>query len=694
MLRASLLLVAVAILAGAASCVSSSSASAPASFPRCFGAAARDPLHPCHNHRLDRAVVPTPSQALLTPNAPCDPIEPVLNVCSFGVQGPRARATVALIGNSHAAHWRAALAVAAVALDWRGVSITRSSCPFMRATIDLAEPLRAQCLRWNAGIPDWLAAHPEVGTVFVSDQPTPPIVPRGHSELAVQVGAYIAAWRALPRSVGHIVVIRDNPYTRGDVLACVEAAMARHEAAGPRCAVPRRLALKPDPAAIAARLLRSPRVRVIDMTNYFCGPRECEPVIGGALVYRDATHLTRTYATTLGPYLLRQIRALLTPRAGRRHQGAGRQGHRAPKHTHRAPARPKRGRVRRRAPRRVRRGAPRHRTPRHTQRHRRSPKHRRSGERHRSSRHSRPKSTVPKPSTPEPVAPGPTSQGPYPPCFGAPARDPQRPCRNPALASTVLPAPSEALLAPNSPCEPLEFDVCTFGFPVERAQGTVALIGDSHAWQWRAAVEVVADGLGWHAFDVTRFSCPFTAAETLLPGTQRAECTAWNRSVPAWFEQHPEASVAIVSAHPGSVVRARGQSMTEAQIAGYIAAWRSLPPTVRHIVVLRNTPDMRPATFACIEAAMRLHKNAGAVCALSRRAALRPDPEALAVARLHSARVQLIDLTPLLCDARRCYPVVGGALAFRDPDHLTPVFAATAGPYLLRELNIAMAHWR
>jgi SGNH domain (fused to AT3 domains) len=164
----------------------------------------------------------------------------------------------------------------------------------------------------DRGIPGWFDAHPEVGTVFVSDQPTPPIVPRGHSILAAQVGAYIAVWNALPSTVHHIVVIRDNPYTHGDVIACVEEATAHHEDAGQRCAVPRDVALKVDPAAIAAEQLHSPRVQVIDMTPFFCDAQLCPAVIGGVLVYRDATHLTRAYATSLGPYLLREIRKLVS----------------------------------------------------------------------------------------------------------------------------------------------------------------------------------------------------------------------------------------------------------------------------------------------------------------------------------------------------------------------------------------------
>ncbi len=50
-----------------------------------------------------------------------------------------------------------------------------------------------------------------------------------------------------------------------------------------------------------------------------CGRRTCLPVVGGALVHKDETHLTRVFATTLGPYLLRHVdRAFAHMAAGTR----------------------------------------------------------------------------------------------------------------------------------------------------------------------------------------------------------------------------------------------------------------------------------------------------------------------------------------------------------------------------------------
>ena len=49
--------------------------------------------------------------------------------------------------------------------------------------------------------------------------------------------------------------------------------------------------------------------------------------------------------------------------------------------------------------------------------------------------------------------------------------------------------------------------------------------------------------------------------------------------------------------------------------------------------------------------------------------------------------MRLVDMTPFMCDRRRCYPVVGGALVHKDEHHLTAVFAGTLGPYLRRQVD-------
>lgn len=280
--------------------------------PRCFGAASRDPLHPCRNPALAEEVTPTPEQALLVPSAACNPLSANIPVCSFGTPEDRSTATVALLGDSHADHWRAALVTVTDALGWYGISVTHSSCPYTQAVLVPANPSQQECVAWNQGVIQWFSENPEVGTVFVSDHPGTVERAPGQSETAALVSGITAAWAKLPASVKHIVVIRDDPFIEPRTLPCVQLAIAKHEDAGRACAFPEAKALHQDPDVLAAERLHSPRVQVIDLTHYFCGRGLCYPVIGGVLVYKDDfDHITDEYSTTLGPYLLRAVRELM-----------------------------------------------------------------------------------------------------------------------------------------------------------------------------------------------------------------------------------------------------------------------------------------------------------------------------------------------------------------------------------------------
>ncbi|HEV2999731.1 MAG TPA: SGNH hydrolase domain-containing protein, partial [Solirubrobacteraceae bacterium] len=212
--------------------------------------------------------------------------------------GAKATRTFALIGDSHASHWRAALRPIALRRNWRGLSIARSHCPLAGGETDLPEPDRSECSSWRRQVPRWLSRHPEIDTVFVAQF-------EGADATAED---YADAWRGLPDSVRRIYVIRDNPQmlSRGRTLDCVQKAMEEGRSPVRDCRRPRADALPPDPAAEAAT--RTPRAVLVDLTDRFCDERWCPPVIGGALVYKDANHITSVYGATLAPYLERELR--------------------------------------------------------------------------------------------------------------------------------------------------------------------------------------------------------------------------------------------------------------------------------------------------------------------------------------------------------------------------------------------------
>lgn len=267
--------------------------------PDCFGAAAVR----CRNPALARLAVPAPRDALLMHDGPCAPYArpfggTLVDPCEVGDRFAQRTARVALVGDSHARHLRAAVHVAAYARGWRAVVLVRSGCPFSTATYPGAPSLAAPCRRHSEETLRWLRTHPRIHTVVTSSA-----TGRGMS-----AAGYAAMWSRVPSTVRRIVVVRDVPRAGGRTGDCVEAVLRRRGTTRGACSMARSQALLPDAQAEAAAAAGG-RVRVVDLTRQFCDTARCYPVIGGVYVYRDADHLNRVFSATLGPYLLGSSRA-------------------------------------------------------------------------------------------------------------------------------------------------------------------------------------------------------------------------------------------------------------------------------------------------------------------------------------------------------------------------------------------------
>jgi hypothetical protein len=101
----------------------------------------------------------------------------------------------------------------------------------------------------------------------------------------------------------------------------------------------------------------------------------------------------------------------------------------------------------------------------------------------------------------------------------------------------------------------------------------------------------------------------------------------------------------------------------------------------------RERVRRRGDTDDYVEEAIKARVPAGKRCKVRSSDAMAPDPEVTAANRLRTRAVQIVDMTRFICDARWCYPVIGGALVFKDQNHLTEVFGRTLGPYLSRAID-------
>ena len=272
--------------------------------PACFGAAARDPALTCDRRRLAQMVVPSPIEARDSSNQRCTRVERrgTLNVCAFGARKAQSVTMIALIGDSHASHWRAALDTVAEDRHWQARSLAHTDCPLSDAVPDLPPAQRAECLRCGTvRCGSGFVSGPRRRSPSSRSPSNAGVVAPGRDSFTTQVRGYRNAWAWLPQSVERVVVLRDTPRAlpRGGTLECVDRAMRDGRAAGVACALPRARALLPDPAAVAAR--GAPRVSVVDLTRFFCDARRCVAVVGGALVHRDVSHMTTVFAVYARP---------------------------------------------------------------------------------------------------------------------------------------------------------------------------------------------------------------------------------------------------------------------------------------------------------------------------------------------------------------------------------------------------------
>lgn len=271
------------------------------SAPRCFGANARPDRGSCINKALRLAVVPTPDDAQLQPNSYCRLRNRggLLSPCVFGYESANPSATIALIGDSHAVHWRGALAQLANVKRWVGISVTFSGCRFSAEAPTQPDPqARRDCVSVRKRMYGWFKRHPEIHTVFIGNHIGGFGTEPGYSRAAR--GSARAIDR-LPRTVKHVFVIRDVPHNSYRTIDCIAAAMRKGVPAGPACALPRSAALAPDPTVRGVQISKRKGVHVIDLTSRFCSARFCLPVIGGALVHKDIGHITDVYSNSLGP---------------------------------------------------------------------------------------------------------------------------------------------------------------------------------------------------------------------------------------------------------------------------------------------------------------------------------------------------------------------------------------------------------
>ena len=286
----------------------------------CFGAAAMAAGARACPRSTAGPVVPTAAQAPedKTEAYDRDCFEPApfrsVRRCVFG--DPRGQVSIALVGNSHAGHWLPAIERIAQERHWKVTTFLASECTASKTAVAWdAAVKRTGCRRWADRVLDETASG-GFDLVVTAER-------NGRSAFGRTYADSYPAWLAGYRqavagwvTAGTNVLVLHDTATPGATLRSVPDCIAANEDDLLACSGPRSKWVSEDPLVAAARAAASPHVSVADLNDYLCDGDRCYAVIGGVTVFSDASHLTKTYATTLAPYLRPRLLAAVERSAG------------------------------------------------------------------------------------------------------------------------------------------------------------------------------------------------------------------------------------------------------------------------------------------------------------------------------------------------------------------------------------------
>ena len=224
--------------------------------------------------------------------------------CVYGVKN--ATFTVALVGDSHAAHWFPAVERLAKHESWRVVTFVKVSCPFIDMPVRnlLLKREYRECADFNqATIARLKALKPDLTLVSNSRVATHPL--HAGDDTVAAKGA--AVGRMLARIPGRKAIIVDTPYAQRNVPGCLSA----HRDDIDLCAIAHDSAFTDHLGAVEAVASKASGAGLIDLTARICVGDPCSVVVNDIIVYRDEGHLTATFSRSLAPALGAAIAALL-----------------------------------------------------------------------------------------------------------------------------------------------------------------------------------------------------------------------------------------------------------------------------------------------------------------------------------------------------------------------------------------------
>ena len=225
------------------------------------------------------------------------------NKCTYGDRD--AKQTVVLFGDSHAMQYFPAVQQLAEKHRWRLIALAKAECP--PAAVKVPNMTTGgeypECEVWRERALKRIGSMEGKVTVLISSAGDYTPLDGDGEALSGEEGTnaledgYTATLERVGRAGRQVGVIKDLPAAPEDVPSCVSKRLQSLDS----CAFRRDRSKAREFDTRAAK--RAPGARLVDVTEAICPRDLCRAVIGNALVYRDRSHLTATFARTLSPLI-------------------------------------------------------------------------------------------------------------------------------------------------------------------------------------------------------------------------------------------------------------------------------------------------------------------------------------------------------------------------------------------------------
>ena len=240
---------------------------------------------------------------------------------------------------------------------------------------------------------------------------------------------------------------------------------------------------------------------------------------------------------------------------------------------------------------------------------------------------------------------------------------------------------------------------CRVG-PADGGKRTIALVGDSHATNWRAAMTSAAKAKGWTVYFFGKASCSINDVPVWLDQekTEYESCTEWREKVIERLASIPDLDAVVVGRYKNydtRVVLPDGSLTTEKTVGpvwqeGAERSFAELGKVAPRIVVLRDVPWPGQDVPSCLSK----HPKDVERCSFERATNAHQDQvlyEAERKAAAGSKGIGFVDMTDVICPTERCQVVSPeGRIIYRDTHHLTEGFSASAGRALAQRIEASL----